>query len=349
MYVNTINSVQGIGLEVRNKEGKLVGNIGDQSYNRNPFEFGLWAIPIFLTNIIFSSFLLFYYRKKLPPIMLKIISIIKNFEISRKVSFLILIIFLTILITYGIDKIEKPDELSWGDYLDAVDAINTIDFTSIHNIIFNFRYFLHFTSLHVFGNMKFIAFGASISLFILTYFFTLEITKKRFAGIISLAVLLQSSLFLKYCTTITYDNLWTLFYVLSLYLVFKKWYLSPISYLFSILSKQLSALFFPMSLYFIYRESAKEQKKKLLISYLVLFGILIIIQTQFYTIPTNSILINEFITGFTSLAIFLRFDWFVIIFIFPVIIGLFIYSKNGFQQANSLMILLVGFFGLDLY
>lgn len=342
IYASTINSAHGIGLEARTKEGKLIASIGDQSSKRNPFELGLWAIPVFISNAIFFSLLLLYYRKKFPPALLKTISFIINFEISRKVSFLILVIFLGIFIIYGIDKIENPEEPSWGDYSGAIQAIANPDFTSILGIFTNFRYILHFISLHAFGNMKIIAFGASISLFILTYLLILEITKKRFAGIISLAVLLQSELFLKYSTTITYDNLWTFFYVLSLYLVFKKWYLPVISQLLSIMSKQLSALFIPLSLFFIYRASTKENKKKLLISYLALFCILIIVETKFYSIPTNTLFLNEFLTGLSSLAIFLRFDWFVIIFILPIIVCLFICSRNGFQQADSFMILLSG-------
>lgn len=342
MYAGTINSAHGIGLEARTKEGKLFASIGDQSSKRNPFELGLWAIPVLITNAIFFSLLLLYYRKKFPLTLLKTISFITNFEISRKVSFLIITIFLVIFIIYGIVKIEYPEELSWGDYTSVIQTIKNPDFTSIISTFANFRYILHFISLNVFGNIRIISFVASISLFLLTYLLTLEITKKRFAGIISLAVLLQSNLFLKYSTTITYDNLWTLFYVLSLYLVFKKWYLPVISQLLSIMSKQLSALFIPLSLFFIYRASTKESKKKLLVSYLALFGFLIIIQTKFYGISANSLFFNEFLTGFASLAIFLRFDWFVIIFLLPVIIGLFICSRTGFRQADSLMVLLSG-------
>jgi len=77
-------------------------------------------------------------------------------------------------------------------------------------------------SINVFDNVKVIPFLASISLLVLTYFITVEITKKRFAGIVAFVIVLQSGVFLHYDTGITYPNFWILLYLFSLYLIYKK-------------------------------------------------------------------------------------------------------------------------------
>jgi len=228
MYASTINSVQGLGLEVRNKQGGLVSSTGDISSNRNSFEFGQLAIPIFVTYAILFVFGVMYYKKRIPVIIYKTVSSLLDFDISRKISWLIIVALLTIFIIFGIDKLQHPDDLSWGDYQVVYNYVKNHNINGLQEI-FNFRYLLHSISLNVFGNIRIIAFGASVSLLIVIYLITAEISKKRFAGIISMVILLQSNLFLKYSVTATYDYFWILFYLLSLYLIYKRWYLSPIS------------------------------------------------------------------------------------------------------------------------
>ena len=75
-------------------------------------------------------------------------------------------------------------------------------------------------SIEVFGNVKVIPFIASIALLVLTYFTTVKITSKRFAGLVATVIVLQSGVFLMYDTGITYPNFWILFYLLSLYPIY---------------------------------------------------------------------------------------------------------------------------------
>jgi len=51
---------------------------------------------------------------------------------------------------------------------------------------------------------------------------------------------------------------------------------------------------------------------------------------------------NDFWAGFASYALQLRFDILVIISIVPLIVGLFIASKNGIKHAESIMVLISG-------
>jgi len=201
----------------------------------------------------------------------------------------------------------------------------------------------------LFGNLTVIPFIASISLLILTYFFTVTITKKRFAGIVAFVILLQSNVFLTYDSTVSYTNFWILFYLLSLYLIYKVWPLSPLSYLLSLLSKPLTVMFLPMSLFFIYRSNISKSKKIItagLMSAIILAGAFASIafganltgatgkQEQFDS--------DEFWLGFTSFSYQLRFDGLILLFILPLIVGLFIASRNGITHADSIMLLISG-------
>lgn len=115
------------------------------------------------------------------------------------------------------------------------------------------HYSLISASLNILGNIRIVPFIESIAVLVLTYFITKEITQKRFAGLVAMVIVLQSSLFLKYDTDYAYTNAWTLFFVLSLYLIQKRqWHFSIVSYVLSILSKELTVLFLPMTFSFIY-------------------------------------------------------------------------------------------------
>ncbi len=51
---------------------------------------------------------------------------------------------------------------------------------------------------------------------------------------------------------------------------------------------------------------------------------------------------DEFALGFTSFSYQLRFDGLVLIFILPLIVGLFIASRNRIQHADSMMAFIGG-------
>jgi len=207
--------------------------------------------------------------------------------------------------------------------------------------------FLLFSSQEVFHNVKVIPFIGSISLVFITYFLTVQITKKRFAGLVAVAILLQSATFLRYDTTATFSNFWTSFYLFSLYLVYKKWPLSPLTYIASIFSKVITAVFLPMTLFFIFRSNiAKKTKVVLTISYVVIFLVILsaIVFTESlgYGKSLTSFEYTEFVAGFTTWVFQLRIDGLLLVFLLPLTIGLFIKSYQGLQEAESILVLIAG-------
>ncbi len=338
--VTLITSAYAIGIEVRNQEGKLVIS-NPESPTHNPFELGVWAFPILATNLILLLLGIFYYKKRLPTIVKKIIDFILNFEISRKIAIIIIVSLIAIYIIFNVGKIWNSEEESWGDYRGVFEEAKNFSYLSLISYFLGFRYFLLSISLNIFGNIRIIPFIESICLVVLTYFITTQITKKRLAGIISVIILIQSSLFLKYSVLATQDNTWTLFYVFSLYLVNKKWFLSSLSYALSLFSKALVAIFLPMTFFFIYMSTlSKKEKTKTTLLYII--TILIPATIMIYLHRSSGFDYNGFWTGFTASNIFLRFDGLVLIFLLPLVVGLFITSRRGILQADSVMVLMMG-------
>ena len=52
--------------------------------------------------------------------------------------------------------------------------------------------------------------------------------------------------------------------------------------------------------------------------------------------------VSEFLIGFSTLAFNLRFDVFLLLFLLPVSIGLFLKARNGDKNSISLMVLMCG-------
>jgi len=343
-YVMTfVNNANAIAIEVRDQEGRLVISSLEPTKNSNLFEPGVWALPILTANLIFLFLVILNYKKGLPVTIKKSIKFIFEYEVSRKVALIIVVSLIAIYVIFNVGKIWDSEEESWGDYEKAVSqAKNWSAFSSISlSLGSDLRIFLLSISLNIFGNIRIIPFIVSISLLVMTYFLAAELSKKRFAGIISTVILLQSNLFLRYSVSATEDNTWTLFYILSLYLVYKKWFLSPLAYGLSFLSKPLTAIFLPMTFFFIYTSSlSKKEKARTALLYIT--TILIPVVIAIYLYRGTSFDPNGFWTGLIAFQIFLRFDGLILVLLLPLAIGLFVASKKGILHADSLMILITG-------
>jgi len=280
----------------------------------NPFEIGTWTIPFFISNIVIFTLLFLYYKHKLSLIITRPIIFIFNYEISSKLAFFVIVIIIGTYITASAGELFNgwflPDY-----YIRGESHLENYDFTKIGDggLTIHFGLFLTTSSMQLFDNYKVIPFIASIALLVLTYLFTFEISKKRFAGVIAMVIVLQSGIFLFYDTTVAYPNYWIVFYLLSLYLVYKKWPLSPISYVLSATSKGLTAVFFPMTLFFIYKANITKQKKiRLAISYgiiVLLGGTIIFFMGQSFgpaDVPFSGFNSHDFWMGFAAFSSSLR-------------------------------------------
>ena len=222
----------------------------------DPFEMGSLAIPFLIINGIVLFIGIIYYKKNYS------LNRLFNFDVSKKITIITIIIILSAYVIATIPEFEKDEE--FADLIKIEKRLNE----SIRDNRFTFedaisgnpnysaiephvKYSLLLISEKIFGDFRVIAFIASIALLIITFFITKEITKKRVPGILAMLIVLQSNTFLTYDTSATYSNFWILFYVLSLYLILKKWQFSHISFILSIFSKLSSALFLPLTIFFV--------------------------------------------------------------------------------------------------
>jgi hypothetical protein len=310
----------------------------------DPYETGVWSGGVIITNIIIFALAFLYFKNKLPSFVSSIFKKIFSFEISKKYAFIILLVLLTVYTVSSAGELSAEETLK--DYQGVKDRLETWSPDQIKNFEPHVKYFFLKSSMILFGNYKMIPLLASVSLLITTYFLTKKITNKRFAGIISVLVLMQSSVFLTYDTSVSYDNFWILFYLVSLYAVYKFWPLSPISYLLSIPSKALTVAFLPISIYFILRSDISKRQKILtagITAAIILAGGIAMIANEVSAKGTqeefNS---KEFWMGFVSFANQLRFDGLIILFMIPLMVGLFIVSRHGVRHGESMMLFISG-------
>jgi len=205
--------------------------------------------------------------------------------------------------------------------------------------------FLLDVSLDIFQNIKLLPFIASILVVVFTYLITVQFCQKRFAGIIAVIVLLQGYTFLKYDTVAVYENFWVLFFLISLYVIEKKWFLSPVFYILAFYTKAYVAPFFLMTLFTTYRSQISSRTKiAILISYFVIVSVALALIFVGDTIYPDVIDVNpsKFILGFQVIIAQLRFDLFFIMALLPVTVGLIFLSKNKLKHADSILILIFG-------
>ena len=317
-----------------------------ESITPNPYEFGIWSTGLIISNVIIFGLTFLYLTNRLPITISNALKRLFAFEISKKIAIISITILLIIYITASVSELSTEE-----NFEDYKNVKNRVEGWSIDQAFGSFephvRYFLISTSMTLFSNFKMIPFLTSIALLITIYFITKTIAQKRFAGIVSMVIVLQSNLFLTYDTTVAYTNFWILFYLLSLFFIYKFWPLSPVFYLFSISAKALTIAFLPMSIFFILRSKISKKQKILatgVTTAIIIVGGIAIMGSDLS--PTQEIEEEfnekEFWMGFTSFSYQLRFDGLIILFMVPLIVGLFLISKRGIKNAESIMVLIAG-------
>jgi hypothetical protein len=314
------------------------------------FEMGTLAIPFVILNLIVLLIGIIYYKKNYS------LNRLFDFDVSKKVAIIVVSIILSSYIITTVPEFEKNEIFrDWQDLEIRLNESIRDNRFSIEEVTRgnpnysaiepHVKYSLLIISEKIFGDFRIIAFFASIALLITTYFITKEITKKRIPGILAMLLVLQSNTFLSYDTSATYSNFWILFYVLSLYLILKKWPLSYFSFVLAIFSKLLSTVFLPLSIFFVLNNTKGKKRMYILIFYIILIvsALLILINSGLFSQINSMYLPENFIKGFSQFVYQLRFDPIILIFLLPLTVGLFLKSLKGFSQANSIQILISGF------
>jgi hypothetical protein len=296
------------------------------------YETGPLAGLLILSNV--TVFGLYFFRKRIPQI-----SKIFSFDIPKKIS---LVIVFVVIVGYGSITFSEvhTDEIyeDWNLVENRLtDELFTEELTTQPYV----RYFLLQQSMLLFGSYKIIPLFSSMAVLAMTYLFTTSLTKNNFSGLVSMGLVLQSYIFLMYDTSSTYTTFWVLFYLLSLYSVIRFWFANPVFYVASIFSKLLAALFSPMLIFFILNSDISKKHKIIVTGIL---GTMLIVGGSMLSLSDEAneeFMWHEFWIGFTAFAYQMKLDFIPVLFLVPLIFGLFIVSKNN-KHANSISVILIG-------
>ena len=329
----------------------LIISVVDTNLFGEVFELGAMGIPLIIVNIIIFSLIILGLKEKLPRVFTNIIEKILSFDLSKRNSFIILIIILAIYVVTSVNELSINELNQYGDFLVLEKAVKIWPEQEAENKYLaeqldrHVRMALLVASEEVFNNIKVIPYLASIFLLITTYFLTVKLSNKNFTGLIAVVLVLQSSTFYIYDTIAVYENFWVLFYVFSIYLIFKKPKFSSIFYILAIFSKAIFVLWLPISiLVTLLSDIPKNKKIFVIITHIIVIIISLIIFQYSNAIYGNvvDIEISEFLIGFTTLASNLRFDILLLLFLLPVSVGLLLKARNGCMNSVSLIVLISG-------
>lgn len=316
----------------------------------NAFEPGIWMYPILISNAIIFTTIVLYQKNKLPHMLNSSFKFILNFEISHRTTLFLIGILIGsyAILTVGELYTEEP----WDDYVKVKADLQDWTFDDFDFSARELFRFFGYLSMELFGSYRVAPFIASILCLFLTYLITVQISKKRFAGIIALGIVLQSENFLIYDTTITYPIFWIMFYLFSIYFIFKSWALSSISFITAVFSHVLSLGLFPITILFITLLDLPKRKKILLLSSyfaLIVIGLVLIfiqiIPIDYFVsweISGSSHDFSRIIAAFSSILTQFRYDGLIVLFLLPLVVCLFLASKKGISNANTLLILIGG-------
>ena len=305
----------------------IITSVDQFDFNINPLEPGLFFIPIIGTGVLVLVISII--------IKFKVIKV-RSIDLSKKYSYISIIIILSIFTILSYEDITEPEiHEDWVFLKEGLMKWPPEKIAYEHHV----KMFLLSSSFIIFGNYKVIPFLGSMALIVMTYLLTNKITDSRLAGVIAAVIILQSNLFLSFSTTAVYSNFWILFYMISLFMiVHKTWFLYPVTYVMAILSKVLSVVFFPISIFFILNAEISIKKKMILLlslGVLITGGMILMGGND----VKSAIDWNGFWNGFVSFSYQMRYDGLIVVFLIPIVTGLYLISKKN-QYANSVSIMI---------
>jgi len=114
--------------------------------NSNPYEFGLWAYPVLVSNIIFLVIGIAYRKNKLPQQVISLINFVLNFETSQKITAIVIIVLIGFYIIFSVDELYR-EEYELGDYRQVKEVVENWTFNEFNiSVGPQLRYFLLHTS-----------------------------------------------------------------------------------------------------------------------------------------------------------------------------------------------------------
>lgn len=250
-------------------------------------------------------------------------------DIENRFSFLIVIGILIAYTSFSVGELFVDECSGFGDCFDFDRRMARLSIWNYGWIISDYRHLVHIGLIELsdvlFHNYKVLSLASSVLLLVFTFALTQKLTGNNIAGMISMLVLIQSSIFYNYDTSLVYPSFWALLFIFCIYITTtNRWYLYPIPFLVSVPAKALTALFLPALFFFMWFYNKKT---------LIVFPATLI--------PLGLVVLNEIqnMDGGTFGGFFL-FDRFVLM---DFLGGFVSWMWQGFAKDQSTLLLLVVF------
>lgn len=138
--------------------------------------------------------------------------------------------------------------------------------TAIHNGIYKntrdpLKWWMDCASYQWLDHSKILPILFNIGIIPLTYLLSTALTKDRIIGFLAVTTLLANPLYTQWITSMTYDQEWAFFLLLSVWLMYRFKALAYPSLLFSVLAKGLSIMYLPAWLYSLFKSDMKRNEK----------------------------------------------------------------------------------------
>jgi len=92
----------------------------------NPFEPGIWMLPILISNSLIFATIILYRKNKLPQKITNLFRFIFNFEIPHRISLVLVGILIASYAILNVGGLYDPEP--WGDYLEVVKILEKFSF-----------------------------------------------------------------------------------------------------------------------------------------------------------------------------------------------------------------------------
>lgn len=265
-----------------------------------------------------------------------------TFDLSKTKTLIISLGIMSAYVCLTIPELSDPkDWPDWDIYKAALEKWQPSDM--LDGFDYHLRNMMGKFSMDYLHNNKVVPFASSIGLLILTYLISVQFTGKRFAGILGMVVVMASVVYRQFDTSAPHGYEWAVFFMAAIYFVKRKWQLSPVMFISSILCKSLGALFLPALLYVIYKSDISRKAKIIQAgtygAFAVSFVILSTYLGDYQSIPFNA---GGFLTGAASWLFFYVVPDFWIAALMPTVMFLLLalWGKKN-QKAGVVLVCMI--------
>ena len=209
-----------------------------------------------------------YYNDEKPHLTYYLMLIGHHLNRLPKIKNLHLILLVVLIVIYLLNSVVDLSNSEYNSWEISfvqpyVESCTVFDLPEQRALLKFYQFCL---SQNLFDNRKIIPFIESIGIVILGFLITNRLVESKFAGLLTVSVMLLTNTFTQNAVTTNTSVEWVFFFLLSIYFVYHKPVLAGIPYLLSLFGKGVGLLLLPVVVYLIWNMHLppKDRNKALL-------------------------------------------------------------------------------------